>query len=76
MNQLSLVLKEIDALQQLKNKDRKYKFKSLNINLLGVYHRRIKTCFFMFGMAIAKWIGSLAIFSITNRHRKMGEHTR
>ena len=76
MNQLSLVLKEIDAIQQLKNKDQKNKFKTLSINLLGLKYRRLKVCFLMFGMAIAKSIRSLAVFSITNKHRKMGEHSR
>lgn len=72
MNQLSLVLKEIDAIQQLKNKDRKFKFKILNINILTFKYWRVKTYFLMFGMAIAKCIRSLSISSITNKHRKMG----
>ncbi|AXQ23778.1 hypothetical protein BEN71_17640 [Acinetobacter wuhouensis] len=76
MNQLSLVLKEIDAIQQLNNENRKSKFKTLNISKLSLSYQLTKRCFLIFGMAIAKCIGSSSIFSITNKHRMMGEHSR
>ena len=76
MNQLSLVLKEIDAIQQLINENRKSKFKILNISKLSLIHQLTKRCFLIFGMAIAKCLGSSSNFSITNKHRMMGEHSR
>lgn len=76
MNQLTQVLKEIDAIQQRKREKQKIIIKFLNINKLSHIFRLGEKYFYMLGIAIANCLENSSIFSITNKHRKMGEHSR
>ncbi len=46
------------------------------INSLGCFNQNHKKLKNILGMAIAKCLGSSSNFSITNKHRMMGEHSR
>jgi hypothetical protein len=46
------------------------------INSLGCFNQNYKKLKNILGMAIAKCLGSSSNFSITNKHRMMGEHSR
>lgn len=46
------------------------------INSLCCLNQSCKNIKNIFGMAIAKCLGSSSNFSITNKHRMMGEHSR
>ena len=79
MDQLAQVLKEIDSIQYLKNlkvQNHQLNFNILNISGLSGFYGLVKKCFFIVGIAFAKCIGSSSNFSITNKHRMMGEHSR
>lgn len=70
---------EIAYVQQLKNKKnypQYYNFKILIINRLVYISEFYKKLEFNLGMAIANCLGSSSNFSITNKHRMMGEHLR
>lgn len=79
MNQLHQVMLEIAYVQQLKNKQNYPQccnFKTLIINRLICISEFYKKLEFHFGMTIANCLGSSSNFSITNKHRMMGEHSR
>lgn len=46
------------------------------INSLYYFNQNYKKLKNILGMAIAKCLGSSSNFSITNKHRMMGEHSR
>lgn len=79
MNQFHQVMLEIACVQQLKNKKnypQYFNFKILIINKLLRISEFYKQLEFHLGMAIANCLGSSSNFSITNKHRMMGEHLR
>lgn len=79
MNQFHLVMLEIACVQQQKNKKihpQFFNFKILIINGLLPISEFYKKLEFNLGMAIANCLGSSSNFSITNKHRMMGEHSR
>ncbi|MFW1813788.1 hypothetical protein ACG9XR_14735 [Acinetobacter guillouiae] len=79
MNQFHQVMLEIACVQQLKNKKNHpqfFNFKILIINRLLHIYEFYKQLEFHLGMAIANCLGSSSNFSITNKHRMMGEHLR
>ncbi|MCS4299342.1 MULTISPECIES: hypothetical protein [Acinetobacter] len=79
MNQFHQVMLEIAYIQQLKNKKnypQYFNFKILIINRLLRISEFYKQLEFHLGMAIANCLGSSSNFSITNKHRMMGEHLR
>lgn len=79
MNQFHQVMLEIAYVQQLKNKKnypQSFNFKILIINRLLYIYKFYKKLEFNLGMAIANCLGSSSNFSITNKHRMMGEHSR
>ncbi|MFW1735180.1 hypothetical protein ACG94V_09350 [Acinetobacter sp. ULE_I001] len=79
MNQLHQVMLEIAYVQQLKNKKnypQYFNSKTLIIKILICISEFYKKLEFHFGMAIANCLGSSSNFSITNKHRMMGEHSR
>lgn len=79
MNQFHQVMLEIACIQQLKNKKnypQYFNFKILIINRLLHISEFYKQLEFHLGMAIANCLGSSSNFSITNKHRMMGEHLR
>lgn len=79
MNQLHQVMLEIAYVQQLKNKKnypQYFNSKALIIKILICISEFYKMLEFNFGMAIANCLGSSSNFSITNKHRMMGEHSR
>lgn len=46
------------------------------INKLDCFYQHYEKVKVILGMAIAKCLGSSSNFSITNKHRMMGEHSR
>lgn len=79
MNQFHQVMLEIAYVQQLKNKKnypQSFTFNILIINRLTCISEFYKQLEFHLGMAIANCLGSSSNFSITNKHRMMGEHLR
>lgn len=79
MNQFHQVMLEIAYVQQLKNKKiypQSFTFNILIINRLTRISEFYKQLEFNLGMAIANCLGSSSNFSITNKHRMMGEHLR
>ncbi|MCG7219006.1 hypothetical protein [Acinetobacter sp. AG3] len=79
MNQFHQVMLEIACIQQLQNKKnypQYFNFKILIINRLLRISEFYKKLEFHLGMAIANCLGSSSNFSITNKHRMMGEHLR
>lgn len=79
MNQFHQVMLEIACVQQLKNKKIYPQFFNFNILIINgslcisEFYKKLE---FHLGMAIANCLGSSSNFSITNKHRMMGEHSR
>ena len=79
MNQLTQVLQEIEFIQASKNikwHSDKFNFNILINKVLYCFKVSGLKFFYFVGMAIAKCLGRSLIFSITNKHHMMGEHSR
>ena len=79
MNQLTQVLQEIEFIQASKNikwHSDKFNYNILINNILRSFRVFGLKLFYFIGMAIAKCLGRSLIFSITNKHHMMGEHSR